>query len=163
MWLGTVILCIAASVLVHAVLTRLSPKPNAVFLFLAGGVPIGMALCASAIVVYGLAAIEFASAILIYAAFCELYLFLFTLALSSISANILVRLLGGPRVQLELNEFYNNAAMVEARLARMQSAGLLRREGAGLQITPRGALVVRSYRFLRTLFRHDRQLSRHAL
>lgn len=145
---------IIACILAHAFLTRLVPGRSAVTLFLVSGTAVGIALTSWAFRTYGPATIEFVAAVLVYAAFCELYLFLFTLTLTSVSANILVRLWDGPKTQSELDGLYENAAMVEARLTRMRAAGMVRTEVGTLQVTQRGKRIVRSYRFLRTLFRH---------
>lgn len=155
MWWKAVILGIVASVFLHAFLTRLAPTRNAVALFLAAGIVVGIALCGWMLEVYGPASIEFVSALLIYAAFCELYLFLFTLALTSVSANILVRLRDGPRDPAELDELYDDAAMVETRLLRMQAAGFVQRIESSLNVTSRGRRLLSGYHFSRSLFRHD--------
>lgn len=154
MWGIGVIAAIASSILAHAILTRAAPRANAVLLFLAGGTTIGLALVAWAWHVFGLVSIPFVSAVVSYAALSELYVFLFTLALSSVSANIIVRLTAASPGAADLARSYSGVDMVQQRIARLQAAGLIVGTADGFVLTRRGTLVVAGYRMLRALFRH---------
>jgi hypothetical protein len=155
MWWVALGFTIVASVLAHALLTRLAPNRNTVFLFLLGGTAMGAALVAWNWRTFGLLSFETLVAALAYAAFCELYLFLFTLALASISANILARLATGPRIADELNQLYDSSGMVEQRLVRMAGSGLIELNGTNVRLTGCGTTVVHCYRALRRFFRHE--------
>ena len=152
-WIGVAVAA-TASLLAHAILTRALPGANAVVLFLAGGLMIGSALVAWAGSVLGIISIAFVAVTLTYAAWCELYVFLCTLALSSVSANILVRVAGASVDTGDLAVSYSSQDMVEQRLARMQAAGLIAGNADGFRLTRRGAIVVGAYRLLRAVFRH---------
>lgn len=143
-----------ASVLAHTILARVAPRRNTVMLYLAAGLIVGLTLIGWAGWTFGVLSIEFVSAALTYAAFCELYIFLFTLALSSVSANILVRLAAGPKDAVALDVSYDSPRMVEQRLTRMKGAGLIVWKTHGFRLTRRGAVIVKAYRLLRQLFRH---------
>src|SRR5437588_6035442 len=109
-WIG-IGLAVTGSVLVHALLTRAAPKQNTVILAVIGGLVTGLPLIIWAWWMFGPLSTDFLSAVLIYAAICELYLFLFTLALSSVSANVLVRLIAGPQDRDELHSSYDSRIM----------------------------------------------------
>lgn len=142
------------AVVAHAILARLTPTRNTVILSIVGALSVGVAFVAWAWWAFGALSIGFVSAAVTYAAFCELYLFMFTLALSSVSANILVRLAAGPKDRSELDSSYDSRGMVEQRLARMQAAGLIVTKRDQLSLTVRGRAIVKAYRQLRSIFRH---------
>jgi hypothetical protein len=155
MWAVAAALAVLTTLALHGVSTRLAPRLNSVVLFLTGALIVGMILAAWTGTAVGPLSIPSLAALLVYAASCELYVFLFTLVLSSVSANILVRLANGPLGLGELDVSYSSEAMVEQRLSRMEGAGFLVRAAGGLWLTRRGILVVSVYRLLRTIFRHD--------
>jgi hypothetical protein len=152
-WIG-VGMAIVGAVVAHAIFARVAPARNTVILSIVGALSVGLMLVAWAGWTFGPVSSDFVSAAVTYAAFCELYLFMFTLALSSVSANILVRLAAGPKDRSELDSSYDSRGMVEQRLARMQAAGLIVTRRDHLSLTFRGRAIVKAYRLLRSLFRH---------
>jgi hypothetical protein len=152
-WIGLG-MAVVGSVAAHMILARVAPKQNTVVLAIAAELVVGLTLFVAAWSTFGLLSVEFASTVLIYGAICELYLFLFTLALSSVSANVLVRLATGPKNCADLDSSYDSHGMVEQRFARMEAARLIAREGNRFSITLRGRLIVKAYRGLRGVFRH---------
>lgn len=153
-WLLTISSSILAGIASHAIVTRLFPRGNAVLLFIASGGLVGIALTVWTIAAYGFFDIRTFSLILVYAAFCELYLFLFTLALSSVSANILVRLHDGSIPLQSLDAMYDSKHMVEQRVARMRRTRLLIEKNGYATTTEKGRLIILVYRSLRRFFRH---------
>lgn len=153
-WFATIFCSILASIASHAIVTRLFPRSNAVLLFIASGGLVGLVMIGWSAAAYSLFDIQTFSLILVYAAFCELYLFLFTLALSSVSANILVRLHDGAIPLQSLDAMYDSRSMVEQRVTRMRRTGLLIEENEYATTTGKGRLITRAYRALRRFFRH---------
>jgi hypothetical protein len=155
MWWLFVPLAMATSVLGHALLMRIAPGRNTVIAFLTSGILTGSALLMWAWLAFGVSSVAFVAAAAAYAAFCELYLFLFTLALSSVSANILARLTASSQCAGALDTTYDSRGMVLQRLERMKGAGLLTQAGDALWVTRRGRTIVTGYRALRRAFRHE--------
>jgi predicted transcriptional regulator len=90
----------------------------------------------------------------VYGLCCELYVFLFTLAMSSISANLLVSLSRRAMTAAEIEQLYDSRAMVSSRIDRLVAVGLFDETPAGLELTAKGARTVRTFGRLRTFFRH---------
>ena len=89
-----------------------------------------------------------------YAFACELYVFLFTFVGSSVSVALLVERLetAPPRRPVET---LDPVAMVECRLATMHNAGVLEATPPAYRLNNRSRLILRVYRALRRLFRHE--------
>jgi hypothetical protein len=134
---------------VQALWLRLPLKGDAVTKFaLTGGaigVVLGLLILVQAPTMMGLAAL------VLYAFACELYVFLFTLVGSSVSARILLTLREGPRTAAEIDAVYQTAGMVEGRIDRLKRVGLI--DPATGAITARGQLLARLFRQLKWFFR----------
>lgn len=154
MWGIIVPAYLAASVAGHAVLCRLPVGGNAVLKFVGVGVAAGLGLAAHAFMQVGLV-VETWAALIFYAFGCELYIFLFTMVSSSVSASLLLTLRGGALNQGEINERYDDAAMVDRRVEKLLTNGLLRPESAGYALTSRGRSVLAVFERLRGFFRHE--------
>ena len=152
MWLGLVGLYATAAIVVHARVTRTTLPGNSVVKFLATGACAGLALGLHLLAVYGLA-VECWAGLIWYALVCELYIFLFTLTMSSISVGLLFRLRAGSISEQEIDRIYDPAAMVRLRTGRLLANGLLREEAGGYVPTPRAKRLVRLFTLLRSLFR----------
>src|ERR1700678_3486664 len=68
---------------------------------------------------------EWWSTVLLFGVASELYLFLFTLSLASISATLLLRIRDKPASVREILSGYDSNRMVQLRLRRLQRAGLI--------------------------------------
>ena len=110
------------AVLCHAFLSRIAPKSSRVLIFIgvASLVLLGVVFMAAA--EYGLWSSNFLAVIMIYAAACELYIFLFTFVMSSISANVLVRLKVQQLSTISLKSIYNGRMMASQRVERLIGA-----------------------------------------
>src|SRR5882724_7679341 len=85
----------ATVVMVHAVASRLPPPRQSVpKVVLIGGV-VGLGLISWLVQSYGLTIMMWAG-LLLYAMLCELYIFSFTMTMSSVSVRLLVLLRQGP-------------------------------------------------------------------
>lgn len=144
-----------SAVAVHLALSRLPGPGGTVARFLAVAAVVGGILAAALSYKIGLTA-ETVSAVLVYAFCCELYLFLITLSLASVSANILTNLLAGPVTAADFDRVYSSARMSKHRVERIKLARLVEERQARLHLTGRGRIIVAAMIGLRRLFGHGR-------
>lgn len=142
------------SVGLHAAAGRFGIISNSVLRFLAVGIAVGLILIVVLAGHYGPFSAELFGGALAYAFLCNLYIFLFTATLSSVSTNLLSRLASGPLVANEVAQLYSGTKMTAVRIKRLIDAGFLRAGPEGLALTARGARTVASYARLRRLFKH---------
>src|SRR6266508_4072076 len=93
----------ATSVAGHALLCRLPLSGNPVLKFVCVGAVVGLGMAAHAFMQFGLAP-ETWTALIVYAFACELYVFLFTMVSSSVSASLLLTLKGGSLTQGQIDD-----------------------------------------------------------
>ncbi len=103
---------------------------------------------------YGATAPQTWAGAVVYAFCCELYVFLFTFAMSSITANLLAKLSRCDMTDTDIEQLYDSRHMVATRLDRLVAVGLVDERPTGLRLTAEGARIVRIFRLLRGLFRH---------
>jgi hypothetical protein len=137
----------------HSTACHLGWSWNRVISFLLLGCPSGILL---AMGLWSLAQprTQILSGLLIYALACELYIFLFTLTLSSVSANLLLALRRQALTVAEIEKLYDSRKMVDQRLARLEALRLLRRTEDRLLPTPAGLKAKARWLSLRKIFRH---------
>jgi len=99
-------------------------------------------------------AADLLAALLVFAFGCELYLFLSTLSLASISSNILAFLREKPATEGELAARYSGWRMAEIRVERLLAGDFIAPDSDRLRLTPRGRKIARTFHRLRSLFRH---------
>lgn len=161
MWLAAAIVALAASVALHAATVRLAPGVNRPLSFLAVGAMVGAIALALVAVRYGPVTIEVAAFAALYAFACELYLFLFSSALTSISMNLLVRLFERPMSDSDIERMYDSRRMVQRRIERLEATGLMRRAGeGGFSVTASGDRLLGLFERLAGFFRnlpHERE------
>ena len=122
--------------------------------FLLTGVPLGMVLVVVSLARFG-PTLPGIAAILLYALLCELYIFLFTLVLSSVSATILIMLRRGPVQPSALASFYEPREMVKLRLDRLLNNDLVERASGRFSVTEKGERLHRLFTGLRRFFGHE--------
>lgn len=144
-----------AALVLHAVVCRLPISFDRVLRFIVVGFVLGIFLAWALANSAGFLSIEMLAGLLLYAFLCELYIFLFTMTISSISSNILVRLFYGPMSINEIGEKYNSLAMVDARIQRLVDTGFLKRTDNNIGITSKGMRLVKILSRLRIFFKHD--------
>jgi hypothetical protein len=154
MWLIDALIALVLAVLAHSVLCRVSLPLNSVTRFLMSGAVVGACLVWWLIYRYGATASQTWAATLMFAFGCELYLFLFTMAMTSVAANLLANLARRDMTDADIEQLYESRDMVAARLDRLVAAGLLADSPAGLQLTAEGQRMVSIFRRLRGFFRH---------
>jgi len=130
---------------------RVPLRLDSVRRFLLIGVPLGVALVTVSLARFGPTIPGFAP-ILLYALLCELYIFLFTLALSSVSATMLTMLRRGPVLASEFASIYGPREMVMLRLKRIVDNGLIERKAEKLAVTGKGMKVHLIFAALRRFF-----------
>jgi hypothetical protein len=146
---------LAATLVGHALVSRVLVASGRVLTFVGVAGLIGALLAAGLIWTHGLTA-ETISSLLLYSFGCELYLFLVTFTFSSISANILTKLLGGPIALSDIETGYSGLGMAAQRADRIEQAGLVEVRKGLLHLTSRGKLVVAIIFALRSVFGHDK-------
>ena len=160
MWLFGSFFALIGTIALHAIAARLFSTKNRIVLFMAIGFPIGLALGMTMGSHFGWFATQTFAALALFAFLCELYLFLFTLALASISANLLVTLRAGAMDHESIEKLYDSRGMVVTRFNRLVSTGLIQLrslgvEAEGYEVTPRGERLLGILNTLRRIFKHD--------
>jgi hypothetical protein len=154
MWFVGVLLGLMFAVGGHAILCRAPIPLNGVTRFLLIGGLVGVGLVWWLLYRYGLAAPQAWAGAAVYAFCCELYVFLFTFAMSSVTANLLAKLSRRDLTDKEIEQLYDSRHMVATRLDRLVTVGLVDEGPRGLSLSPEGARTVATFRRLRGLFRH---------
>lgn len=149
-WLLAAISALAGVIFTHAVLRRLRPAGNSVIQFLA------LAALGAGALVWILARsatppVQQLAALALLTFGSELYLFLFTFAISSVSLALLLEKTGRNDASLPVAQ----APTPAARLERMLESRLLLRTPAGYALAPAGRVIVRTRQVLRNFFRHE--------
>ena len=146
----------ATTVLLHALWCRVSARPSVVVKFFAVGGATGLALLGHLLAVEGLTHRTLAG-LLIFGLASELYIFCFTLIISSVSAIWLRRLYRGGIEEDALAEAYSPTWMVETRLDRLVENGFLVRTDDGYRLTEKGRGLIGTFGRLRAIFKHERR------
>jgi hypothetical protein len=157
-WLVVALAHVLVAVAVHLIGIRLPLGLRSVPLFVVVGLIVGGALGLTLLIVFGVSSQTFAG-LMVYAFASELYLFFFTLVLSSVSVSILLRLRAGAADEADLIEMYSSEQMVLSRVERLATYGFLVPRGDGYAPTPRTRRLVRLYVVVRRLFGHERAAS----
>jgi hypothetical protein len=141
------------TVVLHAVVCRLPIGLSVVVKLVAVGGLVGLALAVLLAILVGVS-IPTLAGLATFALACELYIFCFTLILSSVSAIWLRRLYRGSIETQALAEAYSPAWMVDTRLERLADNGFLDRTEAGYRLTEKGRGLMETFKKLRRLFNH---------
>ena len=145
-----------AALALHTIWCRTAARPSVVVKFVAIGGVTGLALLGHLLVVEGLTYRTLAG-LLVFGLASELYVFCFTLIISSVSAIWLRRLYRGGIEEAALAEAYSPTWMVEVRLSRLVENGFLVRAGDGYQLTEKGRRLMSTFGRLRAIFKHERR------
>jgi hypothetical protein len=94
------------------------------------------------------------AALCVYALAAELYVFLFTMIGSSITARLLIILRKRDMQLYEIDSAFPTSGMVDDRMRNLLANGFIRAEGASTYtLAPKGRLLVMGFRPLRSFFR----------
>jgi hypothetical protein len=154
MWFVGALLGVTMAVIGHAALCRAPVPLNGVTRFLLIGGLIGACLLSWLLYRYGVTTPQTWAAAAVYGFCCELYIFLFTFAMSSVTANLLARLSSHDMTDGDIEQFYDSRYMVTTRLDRLVAVALVDEGPGGLSLSPEGTRLVRMFHRLRGLFRH---------
>lgn len=154
MWLLLPFAAFALAVMMHGLILRLPLKIDSVRRFLLIGLPLGLFLVVVSLSVFGFTMAGFA-AIVLYALLCELYLFLFTLVISSVSVTMLIMLRRGSIESAALISTYDPNEMVRVRIDNLVKTGFVERHRGKLAMTAKGRMLHRTFSVLRRFFCHD--------
>jgi hypothetical protein len=144
---------ILIAILLHVVACRLPLRFGSVLRFVMIGSICGLVAVIVMVAEYGLTA-DVAGATLVFAFAAELYLFLFTMTLGSVSANILALLSRTPASPVEIDNLYDDRLMAALRVERLLATGLAQEHDGIISLTPKGELISRLFAVLRTAFDH---------
>jgi len=133
---------------------RIALRVDVVRRFLLVGIPLGGGLVVLSIGNAGFTSHALAS-VLLYAFLCELYLFCFTLVLSSVSVTLLIMLRRGPLAEPALKIAYDPQEMVELRLKRLIKQGFIVQQGERTAVTAAGLRLDRAFGALQRFFCHE--------
>jgi hypothetical protein len=147
------VLAFAVAVALHAVVCRLPLKLSVVLRYVLVGGLVGFGLTIWLVTTYGLTSPTLAGLVTFTLA-SELYVFFFTLILSSVSAIWLRRLHRGSIETATLAEAYSPTWMVDTRIERLADNGFLDRKADGYRLTEKGHKLMRTFGKLRRLFNH---------
>lgn len=139
-----------AAAAVHAIFVRLPLKGDSVSKFVLVGGAFGVGLALHVLISFASPLLGIA-ALVGYAFACELYLFLFTLVGTSVSVRILLTLRDRAMTPDEIHALYANDNMVNGRIARLRSVGLLKPDDCP---SPRGRRLVAAFLALKRFFGH---------
>jgi hypothetical protein len=149
----TSLVAFVVAVLLHAVVCRLTARPSVVVKFVLVGGAVGLALTGWLVTTAGLSVPTLAG-VVTFALACELYIFCFTLILTSVSAIWLRRLYRGDIGTATLAEAYSPAWMVDSRLERLAANDFVTRTADGYRLTEKGRSLMQTFGRLRRLFNH---------
>jgi len=154
MWILLPLVCFGLAVFLHGMAMRLPLRFDVVRRFLLVGIPMSGAVVVFSIATLGLTIHAFA-AIFLYAFLCELYMFCFTLVISSVSVTMLIMLRRGVVEALVLTSTYDPRGMVTLRLDRLIKHGFIERKGERLVVTSRGMRLHQAFGALQRFFGHE--------
>jgi hypothetical protein len=144
---------ILIAILLHAAACRLPLPFGSVVRFVMVGSVCGLVAVIVMVTAYGLTA-DVAGATLAFAFAAELYLFLFTMTLGSVSANMLALLSQTPASPTDIDNLYDDRLMASLRIERLLATGMAQEHGGIISLTPKGELIARLFAALRTAFSH---------
>jgi len=154
MWIIYSIMAFLLAVIAHAILVRTFPSTGKLALFLISGFLLGLLLITAITTKYSFFSIQLFSAVSIYSFLCELYIFLFSSLLSSISMNILSMLYAHRKESIDITKIYSGEKMVSIRLARLTKLGILKVEKQNYLITEKGIVFSQSMQKLQSYFKN---------
>ena len=155
MWLLIVCCAFLLTVLFHSLSCRLKGSFGAVFKFVVVGSFVGIPLIMWQMYQYGFWCLQTIGTAIVYGFLCELYIFLFTMVLVTISTNIIVRLADAGMSKKQIDQIYNSRQMVLNRLDRLVEVGLLKPNKEELLLTAKGERLSKIFRLLRAFFHHS--------
>jgi hypothetical protein len=153
MWFLGAISAFSIAVVVQAVLRRTKrATSNITVSFLIAACLPGVIFFSWLIARFGCASETWGGS-LVFCLLCELYIFLTTLAMASVTANCLVLLARNQNIDKKLESLYDSANMVGIRIDRLKAINLIKEGPSGLiSLTVAGERTVRVFSRIRRFF-----------
>ena len=139
------------SVIVHSIVQRYI-KCNSVISFVIISSFLGLILFWKSYLDFFIS-IQSLSILFSYFFMCELYIFFFTLIMSSISANLILDIGFNKKIKIS-KEITNYENMVDARVARLLNNKFLIEIDGVLSTTNKGKVLNKSFFYMKNFFRH---------
>lgn len=143
------------TITLHSALCRCYVNINRIIKFIGIFIPICFCLAFAISEKYGLVSLPTFTGILAYLFLCELYVFLFTMILTSISANILFQLSNKRMNISDIMKMYDSSDMVINRISRLIDAGLLYQQDNNLILTTKAKNIQIVFRVAKKIFKHS--------
>jgi len=151
------IVIVSLAIFLHGIISRLAifSKYDSVKRFLLVGSLVGLLYSFILYETYGISW-NMLSGLLTYAFICELYIFMFTMTISSISATLLINLLLAKTLsQDDIAQLYKSEQMVLNRIERLLAIQLIQEDVAkSLILTNKGENLARIFAKFRSFFGH---------
>jgi hypothetical protein len=147
-------LAITSTIAGHSLVRRIQPGFNSVLALIDVGFPVGALLVSQLGRSYGWLSLHCFAGTVAFAFFCELYIFIFTLVIGSVSAAILLDTTSPEKIANSSQP--PTDTMLRKRLNALRHIGVIASLGSSYYLTQRGRLLVSSARLLRRFFSHDR-------
>lgn len=154
MWIFLVFTMLISTLIAHGIWVRIGHSSSQVFCFLCVGVPIGIIHVSLSFLIFGQSE-KAISSILVYAASCQLILYLLSLAANGVSISILDQIGKDINNSDLLGSEYSTSVMVLRRIKQLQLDGFLIKHNDKLQLTYKGQMLVKSFLKLRLFFGHE--------
>lgn len=142
------------AIVLHCIARYSFPAFNSVLQFVVAGALTGLVLLITIASIYGWRSLHFIAVLFLFSFFCELYVFLFTFVIGSVSAALLVKAESDSEGALAASVPLP-ATMVSSRLSALSRLQLIRLDGDNCEITATGVCVALAVRTLRRFFAHE--------
>ena len=156
MWVAAPILGFLLATVFHAALIRLLPGKSKLILFLFSGSLCGAVSIFLVAEKYSAFSIQTLGSASLFAFISELYIFLFSSVLTSISMNTLILIMPNAMTDGDLRSIYNGEIMVKHRLQRLINIGMIIQAPSGtLKVTDKGFKYLLFMKRLISFFKND--------
>ena len=155
MWAALALGAFLVAVICHLIVARLPLPFSIVIRYLLVGGLVGVGLVVLLLTLYGVSGEAFAGT-MIFAFLSELYIFFFTLVISSVSVSLMLYLRETPMDEAEISRIFSSQRMVAFRLEQMVRNGFATERDGQYALTASGRQMVYWFVTLRRVFGHER-------
>jgi hypothetical protein len=152
-WLVGAIAAFVAAVLAQGFALRFLGVRHGIVAFVLVGVPIGLILVVSLLLELSLD--RSISGVLLYAFLCEFWMFMLSVTFSSVAAKMMMHLRLRPMSLVEINQLFDNRAMIQSRIAWLADVGAAIRHDDHLVASGGGQRLVKLFEAFRSFFGHS--------
>jgi len=152
-WLVATLMAFLAAVLTQYLLLRFTGLRSAVVAFAIAGMGIGLGLTAYLLLFHELDYVVAGS--LLYAFMSEMWIFVFTFVLGSVSANLMRHLGKRGMTRDEIDMLYDSRLMIRGRISGLHNSAAITSADGHLLPTTRGRWLAQLFNAVRTFFGHS--------